>query len=260
MASSDFTTKICSKCSRELSADTRHFYRDKQKRDGLSSSCRECHGSSFGLLNPSDGYKRCNLCLDVFPKTAEHFHFSPSRQKFRHICITCERDVERERMRKWRASHPEEAKAKGRHDQKIYRKNNPDKARIRRKNGTQRRLRESPEHERQKQKEKYLRRKVRDNDGLRAKGIRNNHRRRERKRANTTDEHFSSRDVETHFKTQNGKCWWCGKSLGDGYQIDHRISLARGGSNAANNICLSCADCNRRKNDKMPWEWNGRLL
>ncbi len=55
------------------------------------------------------------------------------------------------------------------------------------------------------------------------------------------------------------RCWWCNKAISK-FEIDHRIPLARGGSNFANNLCLSCPTCNKSKGKKLPHEWNGRLL
>lgn len=57
------------------------------------------------------------------------------------------------------------------------------------------------------------------------------------------------------------RCWWCGKVIkGNNYHVDHRIPLVRGGSNAPNNLCVSCPVCNMSKHDKLPHEFNGRLL
>lgn len=67
-------------------------------------------------------------------------------------------------------------------------------------------------------------------------------------------------DIDNQFKSQNGLCWWCGKPAGDDWEIDHRIPLSRGGTHTLGNICISCQHCNRSKNNKMPWEWSGRLL
>ena len=71
---------------------------------------------------------------------------------------------------------------------------------------------------------------------------------------------FTDKDVAIQYESQNGKCWWCGIAVGDQYHVDHRIPLAKGGSNWPENICISCPECNLKKNDKMPWEFNGRLL
>lgn len=61
-------------------------------------------------------------------------------------------------------------------------------------------------------------------------------------------------------REQNGVCWWCGKPAGDDYHIDHRIAVSRGGTNALGNLVVSCATCNHRKYNKLPWEWSDRLL
>jgi len=72
--------------------------------------------------------------------------------------------------------------------------------------------------------------------------------------------HFTSEDIKTQFKMQKGRCWHCQKELNRNYHIDHLIPLSRGGSNDARNIVISCPECNRSKNDKLPHEWNGRLF
>jgi len=68
------------------------------------------------------------------------------------------------------------------------------------------------------------------------------------------------KDIEIQYKSQKGLCWWCGKSVGDNYHIDHRIPLSKGGDNSASNICISCPTCNLSKGNKLPHEWNGRLI
>lgn len=37
--------------------------------------------------------------------------------------------------------------------------------------------------------------------------------------------------------------------------IDHKVPTAKGGTNDRKNLCLSCHDCNTRKGDMMPEEW-----
>lgn len=83
-------------------------------------------------------------------------------------------------------------------------------------------------------------------------------RRRARKHATKAD--YNSHDIEKLYNSQKGLCWWCGKKLNGNYEIDHRIPISRGGRDSLNNICCSCRKCNRSKNDKLPHEWNGRLL
>lgn len=72
---------------------------------------------------------------------------------------------------------------------------------------------------------------------------------------------YTQEDVEMHLRTQKHRCWWCGVKLKEiNYHVDHRIPLSRGGSNKADNICITCADCNLHKYNKLPHEFNGRLL
>jgi 5-methylcytosine-specific restriction endonuclease McrA len=78
-------------------------------------------------------------------------------------------------------------------------------------------------------------------------------------------EAFTPDDVKLQRAAQTDKkgvfrCWWCGNPLGNEYHVDHRIPITKGGRNDAGNIVLAHRDCNMSKSDKMPWEFNGRLL
>jgi 5-methylcytosine-specific restriction endonuclease McrA len=81
-----------------------------------------------------------------------------------------------------------------------------------------------------------------------------------RVRRRSTGGKHTAEDIKLQLASQRGNCWWCGKKLKDDWHVDHRVPLARGGSNNANNLCISCPTCNKSKGAKMPHEWNGRLL
>jgi 5-methylcytosine-specific restriction endonuclease McrA len=75
---------------------------------------------------------------------------------------------------------------------------------------------------------------------------------------------FTAVDIEAIRIGQTDKrgrvrCWWCRNPMSE-WHIDHRIPLARGGSNYPNNLCLACPRCNMSKQGKTPQEWAGRLL
>lgn len=70
---------------------------------------------------------------------------------------------------------------------------------------------------------------------------------------------FTKEDIALMLKNQKGKCWYCQCKL-DKYHIEHRVPVSRGGSSDPSNLVLSCAHCNLSKHDKLPHEWNGRLL
>jgi len=71
---------------------------------------------------------------------------------------------------------------------------------------------------------------------------------------------YDAADVAVMLRNQKGRCWWCRKPMKGKHTIDHRIALARGGSNDPGNLVLSCPRCNRRKHTKTPQEFAGRLL
>lgn len=71
---------------------------------------------------------------------------------------------------------------------------------------------------------------------------------------------YTVEDVKTALRSQKYKCWWCGIALKGVWHIDHRVPLSKGGTNWSNNICITCPHCNLSKNNKLPHEWNGRLL
>ncbi len=65
---------------------------------------------------------------------------------------------------------------------------------------------------------------------------------------------FTKQDVLLALRSQKGRCWHCGEAVGDKYEVDHLIPIARGGSNDARNIVISS------KGSKLPQEWNGKLF
>lgn len=71
---------------------------------------------------------------------------------------------------------------------------------------------------------------------------------------------YTADDIKVQLKSQRGKCWWCGRKVGQKFHVDHLIPLARGGTNEPRNIVISCPTCNVTRRDKLPHEWNGRLL
>lgn len=52
-------------------------------------------------------------------------------------------------------------------------------------------------------------------------------------------------------EAQNGKCFYCAKSLGADWAVDHFIPWSKHPSNAAENLVASCKKCNGSKSDKL---------
>lgn len=51
---------------------------------------------------------------------------------------------------------------------------------------------------------------------------------------------------------QGGRCFLCGEPVGVKATYDHLIPRAWGGADAAGNVVLAHARCNRRKGDRLP--------
>lgn len=71
------------------------------------------------------------------------------------------------------------------------------------------------------------------------------HRRRARKRNNGGN--HTPADIRRIFAEQEGRCAYCLEPLGPDFHEDHKVPLARGGSNGAENICCACPECNVAK-------------
>jgi len=73
-------------------------------------------------------------------------------------------------------------------------------------------------------------------------------------------------DVEWVFYRTDGKCFYCEKELvledhgkvgkRGGWQMDHFIPFVSRGADQPYNLVPACVDCNGRKSDLMPWEFD----
>lgn len=51
-------------------------------------------------------------------------------------------------------------------------------------------------------------------------------------------------------------CYYCGGQVsGPAIHFDHIVALANGGAHSVENLCVACADCNRRKGSKTLRAW-----
>ena len=204
--------------------------------------------------------KRCTKCGNEYPATTEFFHHRKDRGRLRSRCIACTREDNRRSIAAQRHKNPEQARERGRKYAKAFRERHAEKVRADDRARRRERWLENPEKERERERLRFRRRNAKNPVPHRLKSRRGNHKRRQLKYQNTNGVHYTALDVQVQFKAQRGRCWWCGESLDDEYHIDHRIPLSRGGNNTAENICLTCAECNLTKSNKLPWEWGERLL
>lgn len=233
----------CSRCKQKFPATLEYFYETKNTKLGLSARCKQC---------VIDATKERRLANPDYAKEDYWRDVERSRNRGRKYYWD-DPDKSRRLKRESSARHPEtREKYEADNADKIaaakreWRKNNPDKVK---------------KHKSESQK------RNRPSANIRSKRYRDAHPEQGRVRVmiriarkRNAEGSFTKSDIDTLHKTQKGLCWWCGKKLNGKYHIDHRVALSRGGSNWPNNLCLACEHCNLSKNNKLPHEWNGRLL
>ena len=68
--------KKCTCCNRELPADTDHYFKKHDTKDGFCKQCKECKGSKFTdyLTHiPKEGHIFCKKCGRELPHTYQYF-------------------------------------------------------------------------------------------------------------------------------------------------------------------------------------------
>ncbi|GBC62994.1 HNH endonuclease [Desulfonema ishimotonii] len=57
-----------------------------------------------------------------------------------------------------------------------------------------------------------------------------------------------------------GKCYYCGKSTqARALTMDHIVPISRGGKTTKGNVVPACKDCNNKKKQLLPMEWEEYL-
>ena len=204
-----------------------------------ATQCHRCYVKRKHESVYIDGKKLCSGCNQYLPATIEYFFrrgnkLSPKCKSC--VALNIDPEANRNNTRKWRAEHPEEARESSNKSVQKWRESNPDGAKLASSLWRQR----HPDRKRQTDR----------NTKAHRKGAKGRH---------------DLNDIQLQIASQTDKneklhCWWCGKIIKGGYHVDHIIPLAHGGSNDAENICISCPPCNLSKHDKLPSEWKGRLL
>jgi formylmethanofuran dehydrogenase subunit E len=212
--------KVCTKCGKEFPATTEFFHRRKRGKYGLVAVCKACYNPPRRLHPPSYDPAPEGYKTCTKCKEAKPLSEFHIRRSLNRERTVC-KACNKQYTRDWRAKHPEEAQDKT----LRWRRDNPEAFRL-------------------------------------SQRVHENKRRALKKNSKTS---FRTEDVMLQMRAQTDKrgivhCWWCNAPLDDHYHIDHRIPITKGGSNDASNIVLVHPRCNMSKSDKMPWEWNGRLL
>lgn len=241
-------TKLCTVCGETKS--TGDYYKNSRTKDGLYHCCKKCHNKRTGdwsKRNRDRNAANARARRSKDPESARAYSRS-------YYAMAYSKDeaylaAARERSAKWREANKATAfdrwKAfRDRHKEKLSAK---DRAYyVKHRALIQARTRAYQDANPDK---KRLHSRVTAN--------------RRRKAVLASDVHYGVNDVERLKKLQRNKCANCGKSLKNGFHVDHRIPLAKGGDNGPMNIELLCPTCNISKGAKLPHEFaqlHGRLL
>lgn len=171
--------------------------------------------------------KLCTKCGKDLPRTEFYTNYDKRSGKSypKGECKTCSKAL----VKKYARENPDKARE---WDRKKYKKH---KAKIRARH------------------KKYYKRYAKEN-GHKLSACRA----RRRARVRNAQGKLTSGDILRKYDLQGGRCYYCDVDLPGGYQVDHKIPLARGGSNWPANICVSCENCNYSKRDKDFWEFSGK--
>ena len=226
--------KICTKCGHPKPATTENFARNKSKPDGLESWCKACRS----------------------------LHYLANKERIdarNRAYAEANKEGEAARQRRWYQANKDRVAKSGRAWQEENRERLADRRRAYR----------IANRERMTDKKRAYRaaNRVRVNEYYRAYYAANLEKvkaRAQRRRARklSAEGAHTATDLRKQYDRQKGRCYWCGEPVGYTYHADHVVPLSRGGTNWPENIVISCPDCNRSKNNKLPHEWpqGGRLL
>lgn len=205
------------------------------------------------MASPDITTKTCTRCGTLLPETAEFFGVNKKRGRLLAECRNCNAarcranylanaQKRQEKAREYRCIHAE----KVRQAKHLYYEKHAES------------IRAAKRIQYQKHREAKLEYSLRYQRENPEYAVARNARYRARKLKNGGT--YTPEDIRLLQRSQNHKCWWCGKLVSDDYHVDHRIPLSRGGSNNPENLCISCPSCNMSKGGRFPHEWSDRLL
>lgn len=247
----DTPTKRCTKCGQEFPATLEFFYKWSYSCDGLTGQCKSCARERVNQWRKNNPQKAKEMAHRSRQNNKEKIAKRQKRYNETH------REQAAERSHRWNERNPGKANERARQWYQDHREYVISK--------TQQHYRDNREkilNSRQAYNEAH-----RNDAKKRAKEWVKNHpwktrasRIRRRARIRNAPGSHTAADIKLQYTSQKGLCWWCGRELDTTFHVDHRVPLIRGGSNAPENLVISCAKCNLSKHDKLPSEFNGRLL
>lgn len=234
--------KTCTKCKKEYHATNEYFAKHKKSKSGLRPECKKCVRL----------YYQANRTRILEYAQSNREHRREYMREWHNANAEYERDYRlknRERIseycRKYRIANRERINAHAREYNLAHR--------------DYKREWQIANRERISKKRREYR--MVNSNLFKLIDRVHHHRRRALKQSSTPEgEHFTVADERLQYRSQKGKCWHCYKKIVGTYHVDHLVPLAKGGTNAPNNIVISCPECNLSKGAKTVAEWKGKLL
>lgn len=207
------STKICSACKSDLPLAS--FNKDKSKRDGKCSRCRECNKA-----------RSAQWYIDNKETALEQ-----RKERFQR-----KRDIEIQQMREWRRANPERKKA----SDDAWRVANIDRVK-----------RNALDWSRRNRDSVYARTAAYKRANPQ-RVMEWSHRRRASQWGSGSFP-VSDRELTRLKSRHDGCCAYCGSS--ENMTIDHVVPLSRGGTHSIGNLLPACGFCNFSKGAKLLTEW-----
>jgi len=248
--------KICTKCN--IEKPKTDFHKDKQKSDGLYSSCSDCAKAwqkSWRESNPERVAllkKKWKMENREKQRRMERAYALANAEKISAYQAEY-RKQNADSISAWQSLYYEKNRDEILEYHRVYAIENKEKIAI-----AALKYRQENKEEIAKAKLAYARANP---EKLAAKG-------RERRafKMKSGGSHTAS-DIHNIFESQRGLCATCEtklfKSGKKKFHADHIVPLVRGGSNDKYNMQCLCPTCNLKKNAMHPIEWaqkNGKLL
>lgn len=268
--------KRCTKCGIEKPATLEFFGIHSGQHDKLHYYCKFCAQQQqklqrerrrLGIVQEvtelrSSGKRRCRLCKVVYLLNSENF-YQLKDGRFMQECIPCRRSLSRDRNRAL-AADPRSAEAERqrkntsakrlralnpesyRQREKLWRFANLEKCRARN------RLYKFKNADAVRERQRLQKRAAYAKDPLKFKAVNAKNR---ASRSQAAGE-YSGKELRDKLISQGFKCFYCECDLHrKKWHADHFIPLCKGGTNATDNIVISCPECNQRKYSKLPHEF-----
>lgn len=248
------STKFCNGCANTWPLTRKYFHKRPDAKSGFTSRCRHCRAQPSAkdrvlseMLCP-DEHKLCRHCERCKPATPEFFPPSANgKPGFRSKCKECEARS----YANYYAANRERMVQKS----TDYEKCKPEKKREKNQRYYERHKEEIRDYY-----AGWLTEKKSDPEWVARERARKRRVQFERHSAKKLGgERHDPSVVREMYESQDGRCAYCEQKLNGKYEVEHMQPLSRGGTDAWDNICVSCVSCNRRKRAKTAEEYMNSL-